>query len=134
MLRTERDPLRAARLRALWLYTTEQATSCLQLEPLVGYSRRAIARWFDAYQAKGLDGLLHVEKRGTRRKSVIEGEPLTALRALMSHPSTRFSTYAEMQQYLQHEFGLQIGYHALYKFLERYPELQPTARKHRPVD
>lgn len=64
--RKEKDPRLAVRIRAVYLGLMGKTAP--EIAVLLGYSRRAIQTWIQAYNRNGLEGLRDTPGRGTRCK------------------------------------------------------------------
>lgn len=118
-LRAERHPERKRRLHMLVLFKEDPRRTRLEVAEHLAVHRNTIRRWLSLYQEGGLDGLLTMRPRGFAPGQRTVPEPVyEALRERLDDPHG-FSSYDEVQQWLQTEFGLQVPYKSVYN-LVRY--------------
>ena len=110
MSRQVKDPLAQARLRAYYLYKTGQGQDYTSIGEQLGYERHAVGRWFQLYEQQGLSASLHINKGGNQKESVVSPEVLSALQAKLSDPQHYFTSYKQIQQWLQAEHGITLQY------------------------
>jgi transposase len=108
--RKVKDPLAQARLRAYYLYKTGQCEDYADIAQQLGYERHAVGRWFQHYKQHGLSASLKINKGGAGKASVINEEVLSALRAKLSNPQHYFTSYKQIQQWLEETYGISLKY------------------------
>lgn len=108
--RKVKDPLAQARLRAYYLYKTGQGKDYASIAQQLGYERHAVGRWFQLYARHGLSTSMQIKKGGARKVSVINEAVLAALRAKLGDPRQYFTSYKQIQQWLQTEHGITLHY------------------------
>ena len=115
--RKQKHPLAQARLRALYLYRSGQASSWEQIGQQVGYERHAVGRWMRLYQEHGLGACLDVAPKGRPAGSAIEGKALQELRAKLADASHYFSSYKQIHLWLREEHGIELSYEHVHRFV-----------------
>ncbi|MBW3545594.1 MAG: helix-turn-helix domain-containing protein, partial [Bacteroidetes bacterium] len=113
-------PLAQARLRAFHLYKSGKAREYRQIAFELGYERHAVGQWFKCYREKGLAACLEIDPGGNKRESVIKGKALEELKAKLSDPLNYFSSYKQIQQWLQEEHDIHLSYKHVHKFVHQY--------------
>src|SRR5688500_758853 len=97
-LRAETDAKKRARLQALYLLASGQATSRLMLAKLLAVHRHTIQTWLKLYEAGGLTALLTIRKAPGKR-SAVSPRVLTQLQEQLA-TVRGFGSYGEVRQYL----------------------------------
>ncbi|MGD1889631.1 MAG: helix-turn-helix domain-containing protein [Cyclobacteriaceae bacterium] len=110
MTRTVANPLAQARLRAFYLYKTQQYQDYESLAQQVGYERHAVGRWFRRYAQHGLAACLQPPNRGKSRKPKVRGAVLEALRQKLVRPRDYFTSYKQIQYWLQEQYDIRLSY------------------------
>ncbi len=113
-------PLAQARLRALCLYQSGQMRNYDQLAATLGYERHSIGKWFELYREKGLAACLTINAGGKPRGSVIAGKALAELQAKLQDPLSYFTSYKQIQQWLQEAHGITLSYEHVHRFVRYY--------------
>lgn len=90
----------------------------LKLAKMTGVSDHSIHRWRKAYMKDGISSLLR-ENRGGHKKAAINIAAEKKLSARLHDPKQGFRSFGEMQQWLLSEFGIEMKYHALNKYVKR---------------
>ena len=129
-LRAETDAKKRARLQALYLLASGQATSRLMLAKLLAVHRHTLQTWLKLYEAGGLKALLTIKKAPGKTPSV---SPY-ALTKLQEQLATvhGFGSYGEVQQYLARTHKVTLAYSSVHK-LVRYKlkaKLKAPRRSH----
>ena len=116
-LRAETDAQKRARLQALYLLASGQATSRLRLAKLLAVHRHTIHTWLKLYEAGGLPALLTIRKAPGKRSAVSP----RVLTQLQEQPATvrGFGSYGEVRQYLARTHKVALAYSTVHK-LVRY--------------
>ena len=130
-LRHSKNEMLRKRVRTLMVFKKHERT---------GISKRAVARlagidpdsaqnWRDAYMEGGLTGLLAHEKK-SNRVGQIKPHHREALREKLHDPQNGLRGFTELLAWFNAEFGAQVKYHAMNKFVKRnYGALCKVARK-----
>lgn len=114
------SPLAQARLRAFYLYKSRKAKQYDEIAREVGYERHAVGQWFKCYREKGLAACLEIDTGGNKRPAAIRGSVLEALKAKLSDPLDYFTSYKQIQQWLEKEHGISLKYEYVHKFVHRH--------------
>jgi transposase len=129
-LRAETDAKKRARLQALYLLASGQATSRLMLAKLLAVHRHTIQTWLKRYEAGGLQALLTIKKAPGKR-SAVSAHVLTKLQEQLA-TVRGFGSYGEVQQYLARTYKVTLAYSTVHK-LVRYKlkaKLKALRRSH----
>ena len=116
LMRQEKRPLVQARLQALYLYQSGQIEDYGQIGKQVGYERHTVGKWFSHYRAQGLGACLQLEM-GRKPGSIISGKALAELQQKLSSTTDYFTSYKQIQQWLQREHGIQLSYEHVHRFV-----------------
>lgn len=84
----------------------------------IGSSQSSVGKWRSVYATKGIEGLL-AEKRGGNRVGQITSEVAKRLGNRLNNPKEGFRSFIEVQQWLASEFGIEMQYHAVNKYIKR---------------
>lgn len=95
-----------SRLKMLRLLKAELFRSRSALAPVLGYSERQLKRWFDAYQERGLEGLLDRGDPGGSSERITP-EAWTALQQKMI--AGGISRLEDARRYLAEEHGIRYA-------------------------
>ena len=115
LLNQERHPAKHQRLHALYLLASGQARSRITVAALLGVSRGTIGRWLAAYAQGGLAALLAIYIPAGKAAALSPAQR-AQLQAALDRPEG-FASYGAIQQWIAQEFGVQMGYHAVYKLV-----------------
>ena len=115
LLNQERQPDKQQRLHALYLLASGQARYRTTVAALLGVSRGTIGRWLGRYAQGGLDTLLDIYIPAGKAAALSPAQ-LAELQAALDRPAG-FASYGAIQQWIAQEFGVQMGYHAVYKLV-----------------
>jgi transposase len=110
--------LQCQKLQMLLLIQKGSHTTLQSLSEALGVTEVSIHSWRTKYRKAGLDFLL-LENRGGNKKAQINQKAYTAIEHKLSSPTEGFSSYIEAQEWINKNFGLQMGYHAVNKFIKR---------------
>ena len=88
------------------------------LAAMTGASTQSIHVWRTKYRSGGIEALLQ-ENRGGHKKAAITDKVHQALSKRLTNPKTGFRSFIEIQQWLQREFGIEMEYHAVNKYVKR---------------
>ena len=129
-LRAETDTKKRARLQALYLLASGQASSRLMLAKLLAVHRHTIQTWLKRYETGGLQGLLTIKTAPGKRPAA----PPHVLTKLQEHLATvrGFGSYGEVQRYLARTHKIALAYSTVHK-LVRYKlkaKLKAPRRSH----
>lgn len=83
-----------------------------------GAGLRSIVRWKQAYVAGGLQGLL-LDKRGGDMRSALTDQDKEKISQKLSDPSDAFTSFGQAQLWIRDNLGVEMGYHAVNKYLKR---------------
>lgn len=89
-----------------------------QLAHKIGTSLSSIIRWKKSYAIGGLSELTKAAKGGDHR-SKIDAVSKLKIKEKISDPRDSFTSYKEAQEWINKEFGLDMKYHAINKYLKR---------------
>ena len=84
----------------------------------IGSSQSSVGKWRSLYSTNGIEGLL-AEKRGGNRVGQITLEVAKRLSDRLNNPKEGFRSFIEVQQWLASEFGIEMQYHAVNKYVKR---------------
>jgi len=119
LMRQEKRPLVQARLQALFLYKSGQAQDYAAISQQVGYERHTVGKWFSQYDQKGLAACQALEM-GKKSGSLISGTALEELKQKLSSTTDYFSSYKQIQQWLQETHGIKLSYAHVHRFVRYY--------------
>lgn len=88
------------------------------LAGMTGASTQSIHTWRTIYRKSGIEALLQ-ENRGGHKKAAISGKIHQQLSKRLTDPKGGFRSFVEIQQWLQKEFGIEMEYHAVNKYVKR---------------
>ncbi len=106
-----------SRLHLLYLIVSEQVMNRTQAATVLGVHYNTVGRWLQKYEAGGLAGLLEV-KVPPGATPQLNPSQQAALRAKLAEPAG-FTSYRQVQAWVQEQFGIQMNYATLYH-LVRY--------------
>ena len=84
----------------------------------LGVSGQSIQTWRTKYNQGGI-ALLLTELRGGKKKAQIGEHAYQLIEKRLSNPREGFMGYKEAQDWINKEFGLNMKYHAVNKFIKR---------------
>jgi len=111
-------PAKYKGLQMLIVLKQRGALSKDKLAMLTGASDKSIHIWRRHYIAGGLEQLL-VEKRGGKKPGKITDSIHQQLSKRLTNPKEGFRSFIEIQQWLLKEFGVDMEYHAVNKYVKR---------------
>ena len=88
------------------------------LAVIVGASDRSIQTWRSNYVRGGMDQMLK-DSRGGKKVSKITDAAHQQLSKRLHNPKQGFRSFIEIQQWLLNEFAIDLGYHAVNKYVKR---------------
>lgn len=106
------------RARMLYLMKHDGITSKSELGTALSVSPDTVQKWRDKYKKGGIELMLE-DKRGGTKPAQITPEAHEKLAERLSEPTGAFRSYIEAQEWINREFGLDMGYHAVNKYLKR---------------
>ena len=106
------------RIQMLFLIKTGKAHSKQELADALGVNHNSTQNWKKSYEQGGIKQLLSY-KRGGRKPSIISNEVHQKLSDRLNDPKGGYRSYVEMQQWLEEDCGVIIGYQALNKYVKR---------------
>lgn len=116
LIREETRSLVQARLQALYLYQSGQAADYAGISEQVGYERHTVGKWFRDYSQQGLRACQQLEM-GKKSGSVISGKALEELEAKLSSATDYFTSYKQIQQWLQAEHHIELSYAHVHRYV-----------------
>ena len=124
-LRAATDPKQRARLQALYLLASGQASSRLALAKLMAVHRHTIQTWLKLYTVGGLRALLAIKKAPGKRPSLTPAV-LAKLQARLTH-NRGFGSYGEIQQYLVRVHKIPLAYSTVHRLVRYRLKAKPKA-------
>lgn len=115
-----------ARVKMLRLLKSGAFRSRRALAPLLGYCERQLQRWWDAYQATGLEGLLDYQPRGGSQERLTP-QAREALEGEMK--AGRIARLKDAQAYLEECWGLSYSIAGLGRLFQRHKIKHKTGRR-----
>ena len=103
------------RLQMLYWLKRDAIASRKELSQQLGRDESTIYRWLKKYRQGGLSDLLDV-KTPPGKKSKISNEEMNQLKERLSQPQG-FKSYGEIQDWLNHEFGIDLAYKSVHKIV-----------------
>lgn len=88
------------------------------LAAMTGASTQSIHTWRTKYRSGGIEVLLQ-ESRGGHKKAAITDKVHQQLGKRLTNPKEGFRSFIEIQQWLEKEFGIEMEYHAVNKYVKR---------------
>ena len=105
--------LQYQRVKALLLIKQGKAVYTYQLANKLKRERKTIYNWLKLYNKEGIDAYLKVKSRGSRREEISE-EVRQAIAESLSNPSTTMTSYVELLEWIESNFGILLNYKTLY--------------------
>lgn len=105
------------KIQVLYLLKTQQVKTITEVAEIVGRHRVTIQGWLRCYEKEGIEGILK-EKTGGGRKSIIAAEIMDKLTEKLEKTSD-FSSYKEVQTWLEKEFQVTVGYDVVYYLIRK---------------
>lgn len=84
----------------------------------LGSSPASVGKWRTDYINSGIESLLKENRKGTK-KAAITSQVKEALSNRLNNPKQGFRSFIEVQQWLAAEFGIEMEYHAVNKYVKR---------------
>ena len=114
----KRHPGKYKALQMLVLLKQQGDLSKDKLSLLLGSSDKSISIWRKQYLTGGIAELL-VDKRGGKKPGKITAIAHKKLAERLHNPKQGFRSFIEIQQWLLDEFDMDMGYHAVNKYVKR---------------
>jgi len=114
----KKHPSKYKPLQMLVLIIERGPLSQKALSEAIGSSDRSVNKWRNEYLADGIDSLLE-ENRGGHKQGKITADIEQKLHSRLNNPKEGFRSFIEIQQWLLSEFGVEMAYHAVNKFVKR---------------
>lgn len=105
-------------LQMLLLIKKQGAVSKNQLAASISVSDKSIQTWRTQYLKSGIGPLLE-EKRGGKKAAAINAKVHQQLSKRLTNPQQGFRSFIEIRQWLLNEFGIDMQYHAVNKYVKR---------------
>ena len=109
---------KAKMLAMLLLLKQEPQLTKLSLSLQLGVSDKSIQTWRSNYLKGGI-ALMLSDNRGGYKKAAITPKVNKALSDRLNNPKQGFRSFIEVQQWLVTEFGIEMEYHAVNKYVKR---------------
>jgi transposase len=117
-LHKQSSPHLQPRLQMLILSQQKDLHSKYALADALGVNFNSVQTWKTTYLREGLEGLLK-DKRGGKKKPVIDPATDEAIRIRLSEPMNAPRSYVELQQWVDEQYIKGINYHTLNKHVKR---------------
>ena len=114
----KRFPQKTKLLGMLMLLKKRPQLTKLSLSCQLGVSDKSIQIWRDNYITGGIEVMLH-DNRGGHKKAAITAVAHEKLANRLNNPKEGFRSFIEVQQWLAAEFGIEMNYHAVNKYVKR---------------
>ncbi len=101
------------RVQALYLLKKGEISSITGIAEVLGRDISTIFRWFQRYRAKGLEGLLQIQKN-QGRKPRIPLEVREVLKERLQDPEA-FQSYMDVKTWLEQEYGIVASYKVVHE-------------------
>ncbi|MGH9879338.1 MAG: helix-turn-helix domain-containing protein, partial [Nitrososphaerales archaeon] len=99
-------------IQMLYLLRSKQAKNRKEAARLLGVYRETIGDWLRKYERGGIEALLELKPRGGS-ESTLPKEVIAALKEKLADPKG-FSTYHEVQRWVEQSFGINTTYWVIY--------------------
>lgn len=114
----KRFPSKFKALQMLILTKQQGSLSKDKLALLLGTGHSSVLRWRRIYLEGGIEALL-IENRGGFKKGKITSLAEKKLAQRLNNPKEGFRSFIEIQHWLLSEFAIDMGYHAVNKYVKR---------------
>ena len=111
-------PSKTKPLSMLLLLKEQPELTKLSLSTQLGVSDKSIQIWRGNYINGGI-ALMLQDKRGGYKKAAVTPQVNQALSDRLNNPKQGFRSFIEVQQWLAAEFGIEMEYHAVNKYVKR---------------
>ena len=119
LLNNQSQLLQYQRVQALLLIKQGKVAYTYQLAKKLKRERKTIYNWLKSYKQEGIVGYLKVRSRGSRREEVPQ-EVKQALAEQLSNPSTTITSYLELLEWVENNFGISLKYKTLYSHCRKH--------------
>jgi transposase len=89
-----------------------------QLAKRIKVNRNSISKWKHIYKEQGLEALLK-DNRGGKRHGGLGEEQKQQLAKKLSQPKEAFTSFKAATFWINEQFGMHKGYHAVNKYIKR---------------
>ncbi len=113
LLNRQTKLLQYQRAKALLLIKQGKVSYTYQLANKLKRERKTIYNWLKLYQQEGIRSYLKIKSRGARREEIPE-QVKQALAVQLSNPSTTITSYVELLEWIEDNFGVLLNYKTLY--------------------
>lgn len=113
LLRGQTKLLQHQRAKALLLIKQGKVTYTYQLAKILKRERKTIYNWIKQYKEEGIASYLKIKSRGSRREEIPE-DVKHALAEQLSNPHTDITSYVELLEWIEVNFGILLKYKTLY--------------------
>jgi transposase len=120
----KKHPLSSSKLQMLILIKGGIIVSKDALAQALSVSTNSVHKWRTNYIAGGMDLLLK-DNRGGKRKGKITAEAQLKLQERLNNSREGFGSFIEIQQWLKDNFNIEMGYHAVNKYVKRNFKAKP---------
>ena len=100
------------RLQVLYWLQQENPPTIETIAQSLGKHRNTVQRWLSKYRNGGLESMLKI-KQSPGRVRVIPQWAENALAKRLESPEEGFTSYGQVQQWLQEKLGVEAKYHAV---------------------
>ena len=114
----KRYPSKFKALQMLIITKQQGSLSKDKLALLLRSGHSSVLRWRRIYLKGGIEALL-IENRGGFKKGKITTSAEKKLAQRLNNPKEGFRSFIEIQQWLLAEFNIDMGYHAVNKYVKR---------------
>lgn len=114
----KRFPSKFKAMQMLIIIKQQGSLSKYQLASLLGSGHSSVVNWRRIYLQGGIEALL-IENRGGFKKGKITASVEKKLASRLNDPQKGFRSFIEIQQWLAEEFGIEMNYHAVNKYVKR---------------
>jgi transposase len=111
-------PSKTKMLGMLMLLKKQPQLTKASLAAQLGVSDKSIQIWRTNYLSGGIELMLQ-DNRGGYKKAAISPKVNQALSNRLNNPRQGFRSFIEVQQWLAAEFGIEMEYHAVNKYVKR---------------
>lgn len=106
------------KVQGLYLLKSGQVKTLSNLADYLGVHRVTVQRWLKSYREQGLRKLLTAKPK-TGRPKTIKDSVLTHLKEKLKEPEIGFSSYKQIQHWLENKYQIQLNYHTVYHWVRR---------------
>jgi transposase len=114
----KRFPSKFKALQMLIIIKQQGSLSKYKLASLLGSGHSSVVNWRRIYLEGGIEALL-IENRGGFKKGKITAAAEKELASRLHNPKEGFRSFIEIQQWLAKQFGIEMEYHAVNKYVKR---------------